>query len=617
MRIFSRSSKTNGDPSPGGADAGAGQTRHAKPRRAHRWWLIGLVAVSVLIAFGCWLAVGALDAKTDLQRARSSAAKAKDALMQGNAVDANRWAADAETQAKAAHDATHSVPWNVAGFVPWLGSPFRAGQEISDVVLGLASDVLRPSAEIGALISPDRLMKDGHLDVRLLRDEEPALSEISTSATHLDDAAKAIPDPSFVAILRTARSQLQQQTSELATLLQNASLTARIAPSMMGADGPRTYFMGFQTNAEARGTGGLLGGFGILSFDNGVPSVDTLAPNTDLGGTFEPIDLGPDYDNLYGFANPTSDIRNTNMSPHFPYTAQIWKSMWFQRTGSDVDGVIGLDPVALSYVLGALGPVVMPDGEVVTSDNVVQLTESTLYLRFPTEADQPARKQYLQDIAKEVVKKMSGPVSSPRVLLKALGRAVGEGRIQVWSANPDDQRLLEETPLAHEVPDDAAPYAQVVLNNLGGNKLDYYLRRGIEYSADGCSGRTRNSTVTVKLSSTAPPDLPEWIAGTVGLTPDAPLRVPNATMITSIRLLATKGATLRSAFANGQRVPVFQGVERGHPTFEVQVAIPPGQSGTLVINLTEPTSAGAPRFPIQPLVDDGAPLLTVPTCSGE
>ncbi len=45
---------------------------------------------------------------------------------------------------------------------------------------------------------------------------------------------------------------------------------------MMGADGPRTYFMGFQTNAEARGTGGLLGGFGILRFDNGTATVDTL-----------------------------------------------------------------------------------------------------------------------------------------------------------------------------------------------------------------------------------------------------------------------------------------------------------------------------------------------------
>src|SRR4051812_43167093 len=121
-------------------------------------------------------------------------------------------------------------------------------------------------------------------------------------------------------------------------------------------------------------------------------------------------------------------------------------------------------------------------------------------MRFPT--DQVARKQYLQDVASAVVKKMSGPVESPRKLLDAVGKAVGERRIAVWSASPDDQKLLEETPLAHEVPDDPAPYAEVVINNLGGNKLDYYLRRGeIAYSAGKCVGTTRQSVVTVRLTN--------------------------------------------------------------------------------------------------------------------
>jgi hypothetical protein len=74
-----------------------------------------------------------------------------------------------------------------------------------------------------------------------------------------------------------------------------------------------------------------------------------------------------------------------------------------------------------------------------------------------------------------------------------------------WSANPNDQKLLQETPLAHVVPDHFAPCAAVIVNNLGGNNLAYYIKRGMEYAADGCNGPTRNHTVTVKLSSTAPP----------------------------------------------------------------------------------------------------------------
>jgi hypothetical protein len=66
-----------------------------------------------------------------------------------------------------------------------------------------------------------------------------------------------------------------------------------------------------------------------------------------------------------------------------------------------VDGVISIDPVALSYVLGAEGPVTMPDGETITKGNVVELTESTAYIRFANDND--ARKSYLQSVAPAVV----------------------------------------------------------------------------------------------------------------------------------------------------------------------------------------------------------------------
>ena len=88
-------------------------------------------------------------------------------------------------------------------------------------------------------------------------------------------------------------------------------------------------------------------------------------------------------------------------------------------------------------------------------------------------------------------------------------------------------------------------------------------------------------------------------------------------MLSSVRLLATKDAKLVTALANGQRVPgLYTGTERGHPTFEVQVAIPPGQSGELSFHLSEPTSPGAPRVPIQPLLDDVTPVVSVPECPG-
>lgn len=612
MQFFPRRRSHQDASSDGGDDALDDLDK--SPRRRGFLWVAALL-VFVVLGLGIWVAAGAFQAKSNLEQARASAQNAKDALLEGNTEAASKAADEALSSAQSARDATHSLAWNVVSAVPWLGSPFKTGQQVTEVVLGLASDVLRPAADVGLTIAPDRLYRDGRVDVELLRSQEPDLRELATSATRLNGEAAAITDPRYLSLMSDARSELQSQISEVSSLIENVALAAQLAPSMMGVDGPRTYFMGFQTNAEVRGTGGLLGGYGILRFDNGVPSVDTLAPNTTLDEAVAPVDLGAEYDQQYGFQNPFFDYRNSNISPHFPYAAQIWQGMWLEQTGTKVDGVIAIDPVALSYILGAVGAVTMPDGEVVTKDNVVELTESTAYIRFPT--DQVARKQYLQDIANVVVTKMTGRVDSPRRLLDALGKAVGERRIAIWSAVPEEQTLLEETPLAHVLPDDDAPFAGVVLNNLGGNKLDYYLKTQIEYAADECRGPTRASTVTVKLTNAVPNEpLPDYVAGASGLSPDLGLTLPEGTSVTSVRLFATKGSELSGVILNGERVPAIHYTERGHPVFEVQVIMTAGQTADIMFQLSEPTVPGEPQAPAQPLVEAVAPKVMVPECAG-
>lgn len=613
MRFFPR---RQSDENPNGDDDTEAEDRRRLPEvlrsRGFIWGTA--VVVLVVLGLGVWVAVGAFQAKSNLEQARSSAQDAKEALLEGNTQAASESADDALVQAQAARDATHSLAWKFVAGVPWLGSPFKTGQQVTDVVLGLASDVLRPAADVGIAIAPDRLYRDGRVDVELLRSQESQLTELAADATRLNGDAGAITDPRYVSLLSDARSELQSQISGVTSIIENAALAARLVPSMMGADGPRTYFMGFQTNAEARGTGGLLGGYGILRFDNGVPTVDALAPNTDLADAVAPVELGLEFDQQYGFAQPFTDFRNSNLSPHFPYAAQIWKAMWAEQTGMNVDGVIAIDPIALSYILGAVGAVTMPDGEVVSRHNVVELTEKTAYSRFPT--DQVARKQYLQDIANAVVTRMTGNVRSPRQLLDALGKAISERRIAVWSASPDEQELIEQTALAHVLPGDEAPFAGVVINNLGGNKLDYYLDTEIEYAADGCDGETRASTINVKLTNTVPDEpLPDYVASAEGLAPELLIAVPKGTNITSVRLFATRGAELSSAILNGERVPAILGTERGHPVFEVQVIIPPGQSADVSFQLSEPTTPGKPRVPSQPLIDSVSPKVSVPQCA--
>lgn len=69
-----------------------------------------------------------------------------------------------------------------------------------------------------------------------------------------------------------------------------------------------------------------------------------------------------------------------------------------------------------------------------------------------------------------------------------------------------------------------------------------------------------------------------------------------------------------SVSSNGERASAITHLENGHPSFEVQIAIP-GQSGELTFRLSEPTSPGEPRVPVQPLIDNVNPRISVPECT--
>ncbi|EKT84474.1 hypothetical protein WSS_A01860 [Rhodococcus opacus M213] len=570
----------------------------------------GFVALLIVVALGLWLGYSAREARANLYEARNHAQLAKDALLDGNTEDAERSSADADKYANKAYDYTHNVPWSVASTIPWLGSPLETSQQISEVVRGLTSEVLTPAVAAGTSLAPNQLIASGgKVNLQPLQDAAPVLDQTAVAAQRWNDKAQAIDEPTYLASVSDARTQLQDQLSELSKLLGNTAIAAKLAPAMLGADGPRNYFMAFQTNAEARGTGGLLGGYGIIRANDGVARVDTLGRNTELAFNKQPIDLGPEFAAQYGPSRPTTDFRNSNLSSHFPYAAQIWKSLWAQDSGEQVDGVIATDPIALSYVLGAIGPVTMPDGEVVNADNVVELTESTAYIRFAD--DNNARKQYLQTVAARVIDKMTGQIQSPQKLLDALGRAAGERRIAVWSSHPDEQQVLAGTLLGHTVPDDAAPFAGVVINNQAGGKLDYHTTRQIDYSAESCDGDTRRSTVTVKLTNNTPPgDFPDYVAGTFINT----LGVPKGTNVSAVSLLATQGAQLRNVTVDGKPAVFQTGREMGHPLFDVLVPVRQGETTEIKYQLTEPASPGEARVPVQPLVDDPTVTVNVPNC---
>jgi hypothetical protein len=400
-------------------------------------------------------------------------------------------------------------------------------------------------------------------------------------------------------------TQFQAQVDETLNTTRSAARGAQLIPPMLGGDGKRTYFLAFQSNNEARGTGGFFGSYGLASAEDGKVRIDKLAPRSKLDEqTYEglPLDFGEEYQALYG--DDPATWAGANMSPHFPYAGQLWLKMWQDRTGERLDGVITTDPVTLSYLLEATGPVTLKDGREITADNAVEFTESEIYALYPL--DDVARDAYLQQVSVAALRAVLSGTGDPRALVEALGRAAGERRLLVYSDHKDEQVTLAQSSLGGVIPDDAAPFAGLAVINGGGNKLDYYLGRDLDYQVLGCNDDgSRRTRITVSFDNSAPSSgLPLYVDSRSDrpLAPDGTPRSGNGDHFFFAQVYATQGAALINAKREGQPQDVTQGEERGRPVFQIPVEVAAGDRAEITLDLVEPATEGAARTFVTPLV---------------
>ena len=354
----------------------------------------------------------------------------------------------------------------------------------------------------------------------------------------------------------------------------------------------------------------------MLEADQGRITVKHLGPNTELTNPKKlPIDLGEDWQARYGRTPPW--WVNGNISPHFPDAGRIWTAMWTQEFNEDLDGVIATDPVALGYMLKATGPAKLPGGGQVTASNAVELTMKDVYERYPTGADNPVRDAYLQRVAGAVFERLLSGQGEPKALADQLGKAAGEQRLLVYSSHEEEQQQLEQTSLSGVVPRTERPFAGLVVNNYSGSKLDYYLDRTLDYRRSSCVGDdgTSPSTITVRLTNSAPKGLPPYVDQRLDLG-SFPGKPPRGANTDYVEILATNGAELAGATLDGEELLVTGAHAQGHSVFGFNVTLLAGQTRTIVLKLSEPPNETAPELMTpQPLVRDMSQQASTQGCS--
>lgn len=466
-------------------------------------------------------------------------------------------------------------------------------------VAGAIRDLSRAAEELSGAVIPALLRARTSVSAatpKAIAGAEPGLRDAERRLAALRTLLEPYAGGTGVGAVDRATGTAIAQVGRLHHAVSLAADAARVLPPMVGRDGPRRYFLALQTSAEARGTGGLVGAYGILAADRGKASVERLEPNHALRTAARPaVDLGPEFRRRYGEVGAASELAESNLSPHFPYAARIWTSLWQGQTGQRLDGAVATDPSGLAELLKVTGPVRVPGGSI-SAANAVDLTERVAYARYH---DPVVRKRFLIQVATAVADALIKTRRPPMELARALARMASTGRLKLWSARPAEQALLARSPLGGVLPDLLGPYAQLVINNAGGNKLDHYLQRSVDYVLGPCSGDRRDTVVRVRLTNAAPAaGLPAYVTQRSD-TPRRP-HVLGSNRIW-VSLYAARGARLTGALRDGGLARIGTDVERSHPVFDASPELLPGQSTLLEFHLSEPVDKAAPVVPEQPL----------------
>lgn len=577
------------------------------------WWLG--VTVAVLLAAGViWLLVTGYLAYREARTVDDGLARVNRLIATGDVADASAQAEKLTDAAHNAHQLTTGPAWWVAAQVPYAGEPARVVRELTASADRLGSSTFPLLVRLGTELRPEKLrVSSDTINLEPLVRNRAALARAAADAVGARRQLDALPTDTYLGIVDQAHAKLRDRLDALVDIVRNVDRAAKILPEVAGHHGPRRFVVGLQNEAELRGTGGLPGTFAIVVLDQGrirfthFLSDTAFLPAGTKGLVQTGLDFGAGYRDLYGRAKPTELILNSNMHPDFRFAGRIWAEMWQRVSGDEVHGAIAMDPAVLSYLLDVIGPVTVPGGARLTAQNVVAETQSAAYARFADDNDR--RKQYLVDIMRAVKPAL---LRSPKTvdLLNALGRAVGEGRLLVWSRDAAVQAVLERTGLAGDLPGAGVPMAGLVLNNIAGNKLDYYLDRSLRYVRSGCAG-SRDVIVTITLLNQAPPNLPPVVTARL----DKP-RYPTGPGDNRIQLdyYATAGAALQSATLNGRPRSVAVLSDGSHPVIRVDLELPRGAARTLVLHLTEPAGAGPPVILRQPGVTPLAVTLENQRC---
>ncbi len=566
--------------------------------------VVVLLVVLLVVSLG-WLAVRAVQAAGALLDARSVVDRVQTAIDDRDTDTIVASVPAAQDATGRARSATSDPVWRLYEHAPWIGPQLRAVGTVSWALDDVTHDALPAVDAVAGLADGSALRRaDGSIDVDALAAAAPRLHAAALATSAASDRVAGIDTEALVGPLADPVTQVRTALAKVDAQLAGADKVATLLPGMLGADGPRSYLFLALNSAELRSAGGIVGTVLQVAADDGHLSLGKERTTSELRALDEPVlPLTPAERELYG-DQLGRWIQNASATPDFPRTAALITARWAADVGGHVDGVVATDPVAVKEVLGAVGKVRTGTGLTLEPSTFLRVLLSDTYRET---ANGPQADAVFSSVAGSIFGAVTSGKGTSQGLVAAVTEASSQGRVRVWSAHDDEQRVLAGTLVGGAFLSGAAPDATgVFLDDITTGKLDYYLRTtvGVE-----CTASSRTATVRVTLAYDPPKDLADLPAYVLGTRPG---EIPPGTLATRVVVYAPRGAELDSLTRDGDLVAGGQAVQDERSAVSTTAFLRAGETTT--VSASVPVRNGRVTVWATPTLT--APGVAEHTCSG-
>lgn len=597
-----------GDSSTSPTSNGLVRHRHRKGERKKRRVaaVVAAIVAVVLVAFGVSGFMLFNSAKTVKSQAKETVeivGGLKDKVTSGDFTTLPDDAKKIDELCSSMKKETSSPVWTMASFIPVYGGDINAARTMVDALSDVSSGALVPMADNLAQATPGKLFQDGTINVSALQAVADSLSDSSKAFKSANKKVQGIGD-THIAQVTELVDKAKDGFATLNGVVDAAEKIAPVLPQMLGANGQtRNYLMYAMNNVEIRACGGFGGSQGLISVTDGQMSIGEFVPRIGLSEDEAVESVDEEDEALFGNHSNLYNSGNT-YSPDWPRNSQRVAALWKSQYGQDVDGVIGIDPVFLQYLLGLVGNVSLPDGTVVDGTNAAKVLMHDVYWNYPVEESDGI----FASVASAAFDKILGGIGDVDVakLVSAVERGAEEGRLIAWMRNDDEQNAIKETGIDASLPDpddpSADPVAGVYFNNLSFSKLDWYLNadtqigQGVKNGDGTCSYRI-TVTLTNIMTQEEAGKLPDYVAASA---PDAARDDERL----NVSLFAPTGGNISDLTVEGTQFGLGAATWHGIPFYSGTVDLHAGETTTITYTLTTSAEAG----------DKPLTLRQTPTC---